>query len=40
MTLSAYLTLALLAVTFGLLIKTKLPAAAIFMGALAVAITL
>ncbi len=40
MTLSAYLTLAILVVTFGLLIKTKLPAAAVFMGALAAAITL
>ncbi len=40
MTLNAYLTLAILAVTFGLLIKTKLPAAAVFLGALAAAITL
>ncbi len=40
MTLNAYLTLAILVVTFGLLIKTKLPAAAVFMGALAAAITL
>ncbi len=40
MTSSAYLTLAILTVTFGLLIKTKLPAAAIFLGALAAAITL
>ena len=40
MTLSAYLTLAILIVTFGLLIKTRLPAAAVFMGALAAAITL
>ena len=40
MSLNAYLTLAILAVTFGLLIKTKLPAAAIFLGALTAAITL
>jgi di/tricarboxylate transporter len=40
MTLSAYLTLAILAATFGLLIKTRLPAATIFLGALAAAITL
>ena len=40
MTLNAYLTLAILIVTFGLLIKTRLPAAAVFMGALAAAITL
>ncbi len=40
MTLNAYLTLAILIVTFGLLIKTRLPAAAIFLGALAAAITL
>ncbi len=40
MTLDAYLTLAILVVTFGLLIKTKLPAVAVFMGALGAAITL
>ena len=40
MTLAAYLTLALLAVLFLLLIKTKIPAPAIFLGALTVAITL
>ena len=40
MTLNAYLTLALLVLTFGFLIKTKLPAAAIFLGALSAAITL
>jgi len=40
MTFNAYLTLAILAVTFGLLVKTRLPAAAIFLGALAAAITL
>jgi di/tricarboxylate transporter len=39
MTISAYLTLAILVATFGLLIKTKLPAVCIFMGALATAIT-
>lgn len=39
MTLDAYLTLAILILTFGLLIKTKLPATAIFLGALALAIT-
>ncbi|MDJ0667453.1 MAG: SLC13 family permease [Desulfobacterales bacterium] len=40
MTHDAYLTLAILVVTFGLLIKTKLPAVAVFMGALGAAITL
>jgi len=39
MTLDAYLTLAILLLTFGLLIKTKLPAPAIFLGALSLAIT-
>lgn len=39
MTLDAYLTLATLILTFALLIKTKLPPAAIFLGALALAIT-
>ena len=39
MTINAYLTLAILVVTFGLLIKTKLPAVCIFMTALATAIT-
>ncbi len=39
MTINAYLTLAILVATFGFLIKTKLPAACIFMGALATAIT-
>jgi di/tricarboxylate transporter len=40
MSLNAYLTLLILAATFGLLTKTKLPAAAIFLGALTAAITL
>ena len=40
MTLDAYLTLALLMVLFTLLIKTKIPAPAIFIGALTVALTL
>jgi di/tricarboxylate transporter len=40
MTLAAYLTLALLAVLFLFLIKTKIPAPAIFLGALTAAITL
>ena len=40
MSLNAYLTLAILAATFGLLIKTKLPATVIFLGALTAAITL
>ena len=40
MSLNAYLTLAILVVTFGLLVKTKLPAAAVFLGALTAAITL
>ena len=39
MTLNAYLTLAILVLTFSLLIKTKLPPTAIFLGALALAIT-
>jgi di/tricarboxylate transporter len=39
MTLDAYLTLATLILTFALLIKTRLPPAAIFLGALALAIT-
>ena len=40
MTLEAYATLAILVGLFGLLIKTKLPPAAIFMGALTLVITL
>ena len=40
MTIDAYLTLALLLVLFVLLIKTKIPAPAIFVGALAAAMTL
>jgi Na+/H+ antiporter NhaD/arsenite permease-like protein len=40
MTIAAYLTLALLLGLFVLLVKTKIPAPAIFVGALAVAITL
>ncbi len=40
MTLEAYLTLALLVVLFVLLIKTKIPAPAIFVGALTTAMTL
>ena len=40
MSLDAYLTLALLVVLFVLLIKTKIPAPAIFIGALTAAITL
>ena len=40
MTLDAYLTLALLVVLFALLIKTKIPAPAIFVGTLTAAITL
>ena len=40
MTVAAYLTLALLTTLFILLIKTKIPAPAIFVGALAVAMTL
>jgi len=40
MTLAAYLTLALLAVLFLFLIKTRIPAPAIFLGALTAAITL
>ncbi|MBL0715959.1 MAG: hypothetical protein JJV98_19915 [Desulfosarcina sp.] len=40
MTLNAYLTLVILAATFGLLIKPRLPPAAVFLGALAAAITL
>lgn len=39
MTLDAYFTLAILVVTFGLLIKTQLPAVAVFMGSLGAAIT-
>ena len=40
MTLAAYITLALLSVLFVLLVKTRIPAPAIFVGALTVAITL
>jgi di/tricarboxylate transporter len=40
MTIAAYLTLALLLVLFVLLVKTKIPAPAIFVGALTAAITL
>jgi di/tricarboxylate transporter len=40
MALDAYITLALLAVLFLLLVKTKIPAPALFVGALTVAITL
>ena len=40
MTTDAYLTLALLLILFVLLIKTKLPATAVFVGALAAALTL
>ncbi len=40
MTLEAYLTLAILLVTLGLLTGTRIPAAAIFFGALATAMTL
>ncbi len=40
MTLAAYITLALLLALFILLIKTKIPAPAIFLGALTVALTL
>ncbi len=40
MTLNAYLTSAILAVILGLLIKTKLSAAPVFLGALATAIAL
>ncbi len=40
MPLAAYVTLALLAVLFFMLVKTKIPAPAIFVGALTVAITL
>ena len=39
MTIEAYLTLALLLALFALLIKTKIPAPAVFVGALAVALT-
>jgi di/tricarboxylate transporter len=39
MTINAYLTLAILVATLGLLIKTKLPAVCIFMGALSTAIS-
>ncbi len=40
MPLAAYLTLALLAAVFVLLVKTKIPAPAVFVGALAAALTL
>jgi di/tricarboxylate transporter len=39
MTVDAYITLTILAVTFALLIKTKLPPAAVFLGALTLSIT-
>ncbi len=39
MPLDAYLTLAIILITFGLLIRTRIPAAAIFFGALAAAMT-
>lgn len=39
MTIDAYITIAILALTFGLLIKTKLPPVAIFVGALALTMT-
>ncbi len=39
MTLDAYLTLLILVLTFGFLIKTRLPATVIFLGALTLAIT-
>ena len=40
MTLDAYLTLALLLILFVMLVKTKIPAPAVFIGALAVALTM
>lgn len=39
MTVDAYITIAVLVTTFGLLIKTKIPPPAVFLGALTVAIT-
>ncbi len=39
MTIDAYITIAILALTFGLLIKTKLPPAAVFLGALVLTMT-
>lgn len=39
MTIDAYITIAILAITFGLLIKTKLPPAAVFLGALVLTMT-
>jgi di/tricarboxylate transporter len=39
MTINAYITIAILALTFGLLIKTKLPPAAVFLGALVLTMT-
>ena len=39
MTIDAYITIAILALTFGLLIRTKLPPALIFLGALTLTIT-
>jgi len=39
MTIDAYITIAILALTFGLLIRTKLPTALIFLGALTLTIT-
>jgi len=38
-TIDAYITIAILALTFGLLIKTKLPPAAVFLGALVLTMT-
>ena len=39
MTIDAYITIAILALTFGLLIKTRIPPAAVFLGALALTMT-
>ena len=39
MTIDAYITIAILALTFGLVIRTKLPPALIFLGALTLTIT-
>ena len=39
MSFDAYLTLAILALTFALLIKTKIPPVAIFLGALTLTIS-
>ncbi len=39
MTIDAYITIAILALTFGLLIKTRIPPAAVFLGALTLTMT-